>query len=179
MADPAQLMSMPQEAGGNGLLPLYLLIGSTVVIQVLNFAKDFIKGLFTRTVEKEDEEKKELKGEVAKLESRLDDQDEEISELARTVDRVQGDVKTMQATLESIRATLAELRPAIDSRLEKQADFYRTQTKEFIVEVEKKLSDLEYRVRQDTTRAVADVQRELMQRDPPHGVRGRGRRQTD
>lgn len=170
MADPSQLMSLPQQvaAAPSDMTAIYLLVGMFVVKELLAFGSGFVKGLASRTVEREDRDKQALQKKVDELEKKFDDrfeeQDDQLNELERSVDRANNELKQVRDTLESIRGAVVEVRSGLDSRLEKQADFYRAQTKEYVVGIEKKIEDLEHKLRQDMARAVGDVMRETRSR---------------
>lgn len=138
------------------LAPLYYLIGSMVVLQLGAMIFAGIRWLMSRTVQREDEDKQGLRKRLDKHDERFEEQDAAISELDKVVSNLQNELRQVRDTLESIRGGVAELKIGLDQRFEKQAEFYRVSLKDFVAQLEKKLEDLEYKLRQDMTRAVAD-----------------------
>lgn len=126
MINPIFLLSATQpkvaEVSADALTPLYYLIGSMVVAQLIGAIFTFVKWLGSRTVEREDKDKEGIQ-------RQLDDHDKKFEEIENSV----------------------------VGRLEKQADFYRLQVKEAMQSVDKKIEDLEFRLRQDMARAVHDA----------------------
>lgn len=185
MADPSQLMSMPQQAS-DALSPLYYLIGSQIVLSVITAAVGVVRWLAGRTVEREDkdkealtkrveaietEAKKEREALAEKYDERFEELEDQLNSLDKAVSGVANETKQVRDTLESIRGGVSELKLNLDGRLEKQATFYRDTMREYVQGLEKKLEELEYKLRQDMTRAVGDVMRETQHRA--------GRRKTD
>lgn len=172
MADPSQLMSLPQAAANSDpMTAIYLLVGAFVVKELLSLGRDFIKGLAARNVAREDEDKKALKESLGALQKKHEDRldslqkkyddrfeelDDQINGFDKSISNMQGELKQVRDTLESIRGGISEVRLGLDQRFEKQAQFYRDATREYTGGVEKKLEELEYKLRQDMTRAVAD-----------------------
>lgn len=170
------------ESGEDPLKALYYLIGSQIFLSIIAMAVGVVRWMASRTVEREDKDKESLAKRIdahetrfkeveekhaKKLEELEETQDERVKEIEdalhemeRSVNGVVSDVKSVRETLESIRGGVAELRTGLDSRFEKQAEFYRATSREYTTGVEKKLEDLEYKLRQDMTRAVADVMRQ-------------------
>jgi septation ring formation regulator EzrA len=139
------------------LKALYLLIGSLVVLQLIAMGFALVRWLASRTVEREDKDKEDLR-------SRLDEHDERFSKLERTLNdldrllgKVEQDSKSHHASVESIRGAISEIRGSIESSRDKQADYYRSQLKEAMVAVTEKIEKLEFDIRQDTTRAIHDA----------------------
>lgn len=163
-AGPAAAQAVPQAATpADPLGPLYYLLGSQLVLMVIGMAAGIVRWLGSRTVQREDEDKKALKASIEalqkKYDERFEEQDDQLNDLDKSLSTLQSEVKSMRETLENIRGGVAELKPALDARLEKQAQHYREATKEYTEQVEKKLTELEYKLRQDMTRAVADHMR--------------------
>jgi len=152
------LAAPPVPPAADPLGPLYMLIGSVVVLQLIGMAVAGVKWLGTRTVEREDRDKEALRSMLKEHEERFEEQDKMIASLDRSVVSLQAEVKQAMHALESIRGGVSEVRLGLDSRFEKQAEFYRSALKEFMAQMEKKLEDLEIRLRQDTARAMHDVQ---------------------
>lgn len=159
MADPSQLMSLPQQAS-DPMTAIYLLVGAFVVKELLTLGSAFIKGLAARSAAREDEDKKAMKASIDALQKKYDERfeelDDQINSFDKSISNMQGELKLVRDTLESIRGGVAELRTGLDGRLEKQAQHYRDATREYTQGVEKKLDELEFKLRQDMTRAVAD-----------------------
>jgi len=139
------------------LKALYLLVGSLVVLQLVAMGFGIVKWLAGRTVEREDKDKEDLR-------NRLDDHDEKFAKLERTLndlDRLLSDVSAQQknshSSVESIRGTITEIRSSIESGRDKQAEYYRGQQKEMMVQVTEKIEKLERDIRQDTMRAIHDA----------------------
>lgn len=130
---------------------LYLLVGSVVVLQLILMGFGFVKWLGSRTVEREDKDK-------AKLEERLEKLERSFAETERSMLNMGADVKAVSTSIETIRTTVAELRTNLETRFDKQSEFYRGQMKEMLGNVTEKLEKLEYDLRQDTTRAIHDAQ---------------------
>lgn len=140
---------MADELSNPALTPIYSLLGLLLVKELGAAIVGGVKWLAHRTVAKEDEEKKAHEKRLADLEEELREHGPQVASLAQQVD---GCVKT----LSGISAAVGELRANLDTRLSGQADFYRASVKEFAADVEKKLEALEFRIRQDTSRALAD-----------------------
>lgn len=138
-------------APADPLNSLYVLVGSVVVLQLIGMGFAFVKWLGSRTVEREDKDR-------AKLEERLEKLEKTYAETERSMLTMGSDVKAMSAAIETIRTTVAELRTNLETRFDKQSEFYRGQMKEMLGSVTEKLEKLEFDLRQDTTRAIHDAQ---------------------
>lgn len=141
---------------GDGLNALYILIGSTLLVQLVGGLFALFRWLGTRTVEREDKDKEDLRAKLKEHEQKFDELDDALSETDKSLTALQTEVKQVLHSLESIRGGVSEIKIGLDSRFEKQAEFYRTSLKDFIAEIDKKTEALEYQMRQDMTRAVAD-----------------------
>jgi len=156
-AGPAISPATPPPPSSDPLSPLYILIGSTVVLQLIALIVGGVKWLAGRTVEREDKDKEDLRAAIKKHDERFEEQDDAIAALDKSVIALQSEVKQVMHALEGIRGGVSEVKLGLDQRFEKQADFYRGQVKELGVEVGKKLDELEYRLRQDAARAMHDA----------------------
>lgn len=136
---------------------IYLLVGAFVLKELLSFGRDFIKGLATRTVEREDKDKEDLKKRLEEHDDRFEETDRSVAAIDKTVGAVQLEMKQVLSTVEATRGMVIEIKGAMDNRFEKQAEFYRTQIKELLQGVDKRLEDLEFKLRQDMSRAVHDA----------------------
>lgn len=135
----------------DSLTPLYFLVGTSVVGQLIAMGFGVVKWLGSRTVEREDKDKQ-------KLEERIDKLEKTFAETERTLLNMGADVKAVSTSIETIRTTVAELRTNLETRFDKQSEFYRGQMKEMLTNVTEKLEKMEYELRQDTTRAIHDAQ---------------------
>lgn len=149
--------SPPPAQASDPLSPLYILIGSTVVLQLIALIVGGVKWLAGRTVEREDKDKEDLRASIKKHDERFEEQDDAIAALDKSVITLQTEVKQVIHTLDAIRGGVSEVKLGLDQRFEKQADFYRAQVKDLMAVVEKKLEELEYRLRQDAARAMSDA----------------------
>lgn len=158
---------------------IYLLVGALVLKEVVSLARDFVKGLALRTVQKEDAEKEELKKQVKahddkfaqlekelkeelkrhvkELEEKFDETDDAIEKVDRLVGGVQPELKSVLSALEATKAAVNEIRNAMEIGRDKQAQAHKEQIREVMNDFEKKMKDLEYKLRQDMTRAAHDA----------------------
>lgn len=144
-----------------GLTPLYLLVGTGVVAQVAAGIVGIVKWLGSRTVEREDKDKEDFKESLKEHEERFDSLEKSLREMDRTVLTVQNDVRSVSMAVESIRGNVVDLKAALETRLDKQSEYYRGQMKELLSQVSEKLDKVEYDLRQDTTRAINDAKMQL------------------
>lgn len=147
----------PAPAGGESLTALYLLVGTAVIGQLVGLIFGFVKWLGSRTVEREDKDKEELRESLKEHEERFSDTNRKLADLDRVVLMTQSEVKATHELVGSIRGAVAEIKVSLDTRFEKQADFYRSALKEHVTNLTDQLEKLEYQIRQDTTRAIHDA----------------------
>lgn len=139
------------------LTPLYALLGSLVLLQLVSAAFGFVKWLGARTVATEDKDKAETRAQLKEHEARFEELETSVSAVDRAISTVQLEMKQVLSTVEATRGMVVEIKGSMDNRFEKQSDFYRSQIKELLVGVDKRLEDLEYKLRQDMTRAIHDA----------------------
>jgi chromosome segregation ATPase len=139
------------------LAPLYYLIGSMVVLQLGAMIFGAIKWLAGRTVEREDRDKEDLRSRLADHDDRFGKLDRTLSDLERLLGQLSAAGATNHTSVEAIRGAVAEIKVQVENRFDKQAEFYRSQLKETVVQVTEKLEKLEFDIRQDTTRAIHDA----------------------
>ena len=133
------------------LHPTFLvLIAVAPTVAVL--AVSFVQFLGRRTVDREDKDKENIQKRVDALGTRLTSIDHQLIS-------IQSDMKQNFAQLENVRGGVTELRVGMDGRFEKQAAFYRAEVKEGMELMTEKLEKLEFSVRQDMSRAMADFMR--------------------
>ena len=152
VAPPAPTASMTEI-----LTPLYALLGSLVLLQLVSAAFGLVKWLGARTVATEDKDKAETRAQLKEHEARFEEIESSVSMVDRAISTVQLEMKQVLSTVESTRGMVVEIKGSMDNRFEKQSDFYRGQIKELLVGVDKRLEDLEYKLRQDMTRAIHDA----------------------
>lgn len=150
-------VAVPPAPVSDPLTPLYALIGSMVVLQLVGMVVAFVKWLGSRTVDREDKDKEELKKRLEEHDDKFEETDRSVAAIDRAVGTVQLEMKQVLSTVEATRGMVIEIKGAMDNRFEKQADFYRTQVKELLQGVDKRLEDLEFKLRQDMSRAVHDA----------------------
>jgi hypothetical protein len=149
------------------LTPLYALVGSLVLLQLIKSGFAFVRWLGARTVANEDKDKAEVRRQIEEQklemrkqkeehEARFEEIDRTVSAIDRAMGTVQLEMKQVLSTVESTRGMVVEIKGSMDNRFEKQSDFYRGQIKELLVGVDKRLEDLEYALRQDMSRAIHD-----------------------
>lgn len=151
--DPA-----PALDAAEGLRPLYYLIGSMVLAQAIGAGIGIVRWLGSRTVEREDKDKEDVRAELKEHDERFEKQERAIAELDRSLLSLQAEMKQTHTLAEGIRSTVVEIRTNLDNRFEKQSEFYRSSLKEHSGTLEEKLGGLERSFRQDITRAMSDVQ---------------------
>ena len=159
------------------LRPLYYLVGSVVLTQLITAAFAFIKWLGARTVSREDKDKEELKAllkehtdrfsgledryakraETKQLEDKYDELETTLASLDRTVNNIQMEMKQMLSTVDTTRGVVSEIKGSMDVRFEKQGEFYRTNVKEITAALTKQTEEIEFKLRQDMTRAIHDA----------------------
>ena len=101
-----------------------------------------IKSLGSRVVQREDEDKKALTTKVEAI----------ITGFAE----MRADAKGLNATMERLSGELSATRTALDQRIEKSGQYQQAETQKLREELKKDMSDLEFRLRQDFSRALAD-----------------------
>jgi len=120
------------------------------VAQVMALIGVLMRWLGKRTVEREDRDKEELRRDFDTMEAR-------VKELDRAIFTMQNEVKATHAVVTAISGQVTEVRANLDSRLEKQASFYREELEKHSVAMSTMVKALEFQVRQDTTRAIHDA----------------------
>lgn len=109
----------------------------------------FVKWMGARTVKQADDAQAEAKESIKALDKR-------VTELERGNSDVRAEMRTLVASVEALRGTVVEVRSTVDSRIEKQAENHRAAMKEASQALDERLEKLEFALRQDLTRAVAD-----------------------
>jgi len=140
------------------LTPLYILVGTAVVGQLAALVFGFVKWLGSRTVEREDRDKEKFEERLDAHDDRFKALEQSIANLDRAVLTMQSEVKQTHELVSSIRGAVAEIKIGLDSRFEKQADFYRSALKDHVSNLSDQLEKLEYQIRQDMMRAIHDAQ---------------------
>jgi chromosome segregation ATPase len=148
----------PVADGGDGLSKLYLLVGAGVVAQLMAAGFGIVRWLGSRTVEREDKDKEDVRAELKEHDERFEKSERAIADLDRAIINLQAEMKQTYTLAEGIRGTVIEIRTNLDNRFEKQSEFYRASLKEQSSLLDEKLGSLERVFRQDITRAMSDVQ---------------------
>lgn len=154
---------------------LYLLVFAAALPAMAGLAVNLVQYLGKRTVDREDQDKKEVKDRLKEHDSRFERTERAIDELKNSNERrfaqmdhslveMQGEVKHVLSVAESIRGVVTELKSGLENRFEKQADFYRSSLKEQTATFDDRIEKLEQDLRHDMTRAVADTLREQPRR---------------
>lgn len=164
-AAPAVAQQVVAPPASDPLTPLYILVGTSVLAQVAGMIVAFVKWMGSRTVQREDKDKEEIQKRLDEHDEKFDEQDRAVGLVDKAVSSVQVEMKQVLSTVETTKGMVIEIKGAMDNRFEKQADFYRQQVKELKVDLDKRIEDLEYKLRQDMTRAVHDAS--LMSRAAP------------
>lgn len=118
-----------------------------------------VRSLGARVVQREDDDKKQLRAESAAVTSKLE-------AISVALGELRSDLKMTTAEVSAIRGQLTETRQTLDQRIEKAGQHHQAELAKLKDELRKEMSDLEFRLRGDFTRALADVSRPL---------KGRGR----
>lgn len=142
----------------SGETALYLVVGLLTVTQIAGLIAAFIRWLGVRTVENEDKEKKGLRDRLDKHEARFEELEDAINGLEKTLTSVQTELKQTHELVGSVRGAVAEIKATLETRFEKQSEFYRSALKDHATSVTESLERLEFQLRQDTTRAIHDAQ---------------------
>lgn len=129
---------------------LYTVVGALVVAQLAGLLAGFVKWLGSRTVEQEDKEKASIRADIKAHEERFDELDKAVRDMDRTVLTVQNDVRQMNTSVENIRGNVAALQSTLETRLDKQAEFYRAQLKDTLEQVNDSLARMESDLRRDS-----------------------------
>lgn len=108
-----------------------------------------VKSLGARVVQREDDDKKALAATNAALSAKL----EHVSE---TLASIKADMRMLTAEVSATRGQLTETRQTLDQRIEKAGLHHQTELAKLRDELRKEMSDLEFRLRGDFTRAIAD-----------------------
>lgn len=147
-------MPAPLPVPTTDIAPLTTALYAAVGLWVLKQAGEWVSKLVTwsagRMVGQEDAVKADLKAKVEKLEKA-------VSELDRRVEFIDRDVKGAVAAADGVKGALGQMSNAVDVRIDKQGDFYRAEVKRVLEETNKQLEDLEFHLRQDTSRAMHDA----------------------
>ncbi len=132
----------------------------------------FVKWFGARTVAKADKEQDAIeatlkdpekrlvaleKADVSSLHMGLKDHDKRVTELERGSSDVRAEMRSVVASVESLRGMVAEVRTTVDSRMEKQAEAHRAGLKEIVAVLDERTQRLEHGLRQEMTRAMADA----------------------
>jgi chromosome segregation ATPase len=141
----------------DSLSSLYMLVGTSVVAQVAAAGVGVVKWLGSRTVERDDKDRESLRESLKDHEDRFTDMNRKLADLDRAVLVTQSEVKQTHELVGGIRGAVAEIKASLDTRFDKQADFYRASLKEHVTNLTAQLEKLEYQIRQDTTRAIHDA----------------------
>lgn len=149
---------MPAAPPPSSETALYILVGTLTLAQVAGLIVAFVKWLGARTVANEDKEKQELRARLDKHEERFEELEDSMNGLEKTLASVQTELKQTHELVGSVRGAVAEIKATLETRFEKQSEFYRAALKEHAVGVTDALEKLEFQLRQDTTRAIHDAQ---------------------
>lgn len=170
---------LPQVAPALDMSVVYLLVLASSLPAIAGLGLQFVTFLGKRTVDREDKDKEdlkvkqasdkdELKSKQVELEARLEKQNERaserFSEMEHKLIQIQADQKTtanevsqIRGSQQEIRGAQQELKVSMENRFEKQSEFYKAANKEQLSAFTEKLKDVEFSIRQEVTRAVADV----------------------
>lgn len=149
----------------------YLLVFAAALPAIASLIVNLVQWLGKRTVEREDQDKKEVRDRLKEHEDRFGRMERSVDELKSSNERrfaqmdhalvaMQGEVKHVLSVAETIRGAVTELKSGLENRFEKQADFYRSSLKEQTATFDTRIDKLEQDLRHDMTRAVADSLRE-------------------
>lgn len=148
------------------LTPLYAMVGSVVVAQLVGGLVAVFKWMGSRTVEQEDKDKESLKAALEKHEERFEELEDAVNKMVRALDKTEISIGQMTTSVSTMHADVGSLRSTLDAKLEKQGDVYKTQLEKVMTEVTAKLEKVEYDLRQDTTRAINDAKMQLTASQP-------------
>jgi septal ring factor EnvC (AmiA/AmiB activator) len=146
----------PPAPAGDGLTGLYLLVGAAVVTQLIGAVVGFVKWLGSRTVDREDKDKQKTEERLDEHDDKFDEQSDALAGIDKSVGNVQTEMKQVLSAIEAMKGTVSEIRQAVDQRIEKQGEYYRQREKESKDASDKKLQELEYKLRQDMMRSIND-----------------------
>lgn len=149
-ATPAVTQAAPVAVAPDALGPLYMLVGAAVLGQVVGLVVGFVKWLGTRTVQREDRDKQDL-------ESKLKKHGEELDALKQTLATHTVEFKNALEKVAQMKGAVDEIKANIEGRFDKQGEWYRGQLKEHAGQMSADLKNLEFQLRQDTSRAIHDA----------------------
>lgn len=144
-------------AQGDPLSPLYYLVGSMVVLQLGASIVGAVRWLGARTVEREDRDKEDLREQLKEHDDHFLKLERALSDLERIILLLQSEGKQSSSAIESTRGAVGEIKNHLETRFEKQAEYYRGQLKESLAASADQLGKLEYTIRQDMARAIYDA----------------------
>jgi chromosome segregation ATPase len=145
------------------LVPIYAAVGGLVVKEVFQGGAAFVKWLGARKTQLEDEKLAELRKDVEELQGQREALVAGLTKLDGAISAIANEQRYLKEKLDASLGSLASTRESLDDRIEKQAAFYRDSVKEVLSSVTAKIKELEYELRQDTTRAIHDSQALLKQ----------------
>lgn len=147
----------PGPSVADALAPLYLLVGTAVAGQIIGLGFSIVRWLGARTVEREDKDKEYFRAQLHEHEEHFQKLEHMLNELSRVLDTTGTEAKGHHGTIEALRGAIKEIKEQVETRFDKQAEFYRGQLKDALAQVTEKFAKLEFDVRQDTTRAIYDA----------------------
>lgn len=161
----AQASYQPHETASSGM---YLLVFAAALPALVGLVVNLVQWLGKRTVDREDQDKRELKDKLKEHEGRFERMERSIEDLKTSNERrfgemdhalvaMQGEVKHVLSVSEGIRGAVVELKSGLENRFEKQADFYRSSLKDLTSQLDDRLQKLEQDLRHDMTRSTADT----------------------
>lgn len=134
------------------------MVGGVVVTQVVGGAVSLVKWLGARTIEREEADKKAAALQVAAVTERLDEVEEMCQKLEHTFDTLHRETAGVMSSIDKISGSVSSITATVDSRIEKQGEWYRKELKDVVVGIEKKLEDIDFKFKQDMARAMYDAQ---------------------
>jgi septal ring factor EnvC (AmiA/AmiB activator) len=143
--------------GGAQMAPIYILVGGFVVKEALALGRDWVRGLSEKNAKREETDKESLTKRVDEHDEKFEELDDANNELGRKLDGITRDLKGAADTLSELRGSINTLKTTFDERVEKQAQHHREAMKEQLGFMEKKVSDLEFLLRGEITRALSQT----------------------
>lgn len=164
LGDAAASYQPPAAEPGPGM---YLMMLGVMLPSIGTLAISILQYLGRRAIDREDQDKEEVKKRLEKHEDRFGTLEKSIEALKSSTERrfgemdhalvaTQGEVKHVLSISESIRGAVTELKSGLENRFEKQSDFYRASLKDQTANFDDRIDKLEQSIRHDMTRAVAD-----------------------
>lgn len=168
-APPPPVPQVPAPSPPDSLTGLYVLVGAAVVGQLIAGLVGLFRWLGNRAVEREDADRKALQSENEKLralieklredmDTKFEEADSAVNAMDKSVSNMARDVTQMRDTFTQLKVSVDGITSSMESRIDKQGQFYREEVLKHVTGMDKKFEELEYRMRADATRAMRDAQ---------------------